>query len=279
MKAIASRVACASAIVGLALLPSGLAAKSANSLNDLVGARAAGAESDLQSRGWVGAGGHKSASASYTYWWNGDRRDCVMVTTRDGRYASIVDATPADCNQSGGGSGYEQGYRGGSGMGDSAGYQGNDHGNRNGGGGGQPPHVMLHKNGTASATLPGCLANFDRNGVRTSSFSSCRDDDLRRMSAAVVATMRENRQQDSQVYHGENRGAGPVDVSDLVGSKAAGVESDLKSRGFRSVDGFDSGNDKGTIWWNGRTRQCLQMITVDGRANSITDIHTHPRCR
>jgi hypothetical protein len=46
------------------------------------------------------------------------------------------------------------------------------------------------------------------------------------------------------------------------------------------VDTFQSGNTgSGTIWWNGRSRQCLQMITADGRADSITDIHTHPRCR
>jgi hypothetical protein len=75
-------------------------------------------------------------------------------------------------------------------------------------------------------------------------------------------------------------GGGSVDVSDLVGAKAAGVQSDLESRGFRNVDSFESGNNaKGTIWWNGRTRQCLQMITADGRADSITDIQTHARCR
>ncbi len=75
-------------------------------------------------------------------------------------------------------------------------------------------------------------------------------------------------------------GGGSVDVSDLVGAKAAGVQSDLQSRGFHNVDSFESGNNaKGTIWWNGRTRQCLQMITADGRADSITDIQTQARCR
>jgi len=83
-------------------------------------------------------------------------------------------------------------------------------------------------------------------------------------------------------YRGGNCGGGgsdPVDVSDLVGSRAAGAQTELQSRGFRSVDSFESGNDKGTVWWNGRTRQCLQMITADGRADSITDVRTHPRCR
>jgi len=65
-----------------------------------------------------------------------------------------------------------------------------------------------------------------------------------------------------------------------TGAKAAGVETDLQSRGFRNVDGFGSGsNGRGTVWWNSRTRQCLQMITVDGRADSITDIQTSDNCR
>ena len=62
-------------------------------------------------------------------------------------------------------------------------------------------------------------------------------------------------------------GGGSADFSDLVGDRAAGVHSDLERQGFRSVDRFQSGSKgSGTIWWNGRTRQCLQMITVDGRA-------------
>jgi len=38
-------------------------------------------------------------------------------------------------------------------------------------------------------------------------------------------------------------------------------------------------NGKGTVWWNARSRQCVQMITADGRADSVTDIGSHPRCR
>lgn len=49
------------------------------------------------------------------------------------------------------------------------------------------------------------------------------------------------------------------ELRDLVGARASGGDSDLESRGW--------------------TRQCLQMITADGRADSINDIQTHPRCR
>jgi hypothetical protein len=273
-----------------------------------------------------------------------------MVSTRDGRVAAIDDRSPRECGRDGGSSssGYNSGYP-----------NNNQYGYDNAG---PPPKVILNKNGTASATLPGCLANFDRNGRKTSSFSSCKPEDLRRMTDAVAATRREQgldngnggygggynsgydsgysgntptpklKQQSNgtlEVTVGKCRayytpdgrranatsacepslmnaaddaaarfwserggyqnngnynrynsgGGGPAQYSDLVGAKAAGVESDLQSRGFRNVDGFDAGNGKGTIWWNGRTQQCLQMITVNGRADSIEDIQTHQNCR
>ena len=56
-------------------------------LADLVGARAAGAETQMQARGWNSAGSTQAQGATWTYWWNG--RSCVQVATRDGRYASI----------------------------------------------------------------------------------------------------------------------------------------------------------------------------------------------
>lgn len=72
----------------------------------------------------------------------------------------------------------------------------------------------------------------------------------------------------------------PVKLDDLQGARAAGALDEMGRRGFRTVDGFQSGsNGSGTVWWNGRTRQCMQMITVDGRIDSVTDIKTHPKCR
>jgi hypothetical protein len=68
--------------------------------------------------------------------------------------------------------------------------------------------------------------------------------------------------------------------SDLVGARAAGALDEMGRRGFTNVDGFQSGSDgAGTVWWNGKTRQCVQIITVNGRIDSATDIKTHPKCR
>jgi hypothetical protein len=72
----------------------------------------------------------------------------------------------------------------------------------------------------------------------------------------------------------------PVKLDDLQGARAAGALDEMERRGFRNVDGFQSGaNGSGTVWWTGASRQCMQLITVDGRIDSVTDIKTHPKCR
>ncbi len=71
----------------------------ASDLADLVGAKGAGAEADMERRGYTHIDTHKSSHASFSYWWNNAKAACVRVTTGDGRYKSIVDADASDCGQ------------------------------------------------------------------------------------------------------------------------------------------------------------------------------------
>lgn len=87
--------------IGLALGPASTAfAQQASQLGDLVGARAAGGETDLESRGYT----FIAASTAYGggkagFWWNTSKRSCVRVETFDGKFRSITDATAEQCNQ------------------------------------------------------------------------------------------------------------------------------------------------------------------------------------
>ncbi len=79
-------------------------------LSDLVGAKAAGGETQLQARGWSPQRTETSADRKFSYWWNAAQRQCISVSTYDGRYAAIVSTLPADCGRSEGASsnaGYE----------------------------------------------------------------------------------------------------------------------------------------------------------------------------
>lgn len=70
-------------------------------VRDLVGARAAGGEAELASRGYVNTGGRSGDDRKWTYWWNDKRGVCLSVTTVGGRYDSIISTPAPDCGGSG----------------------------------------------------------------------------------------------------------------------------------------------------------------------------------
>lgn len=74
-------------------------AQVSNDLQDLVGAKGAGGEADLERRGFTHIDTGKSRDAAYSYWWSNQKSSCVRVTTRDGRYQALIDVDASDCGQ------------------------------------------------------------------------------------------------------------------------------------------------------------------------------------
>lgn len=70
-------------------------------LRDMVGARAGQAEGELQRRGYVATRTETGDDRKWVNWWNAERRQCVSIATRNGRYDSIVTAPAPDCRQGG----------------------------------------------------------------------------------------------------------------------------------------------------------------------------------
>ncbi len=268
MSSLKHRLAAACIIPCLVLAPTVAAARSAGSLSDLVGARGSSGEQELESRGWVLTDGHKGNNTAYTYWWNPSRKDCVMVATRDGRYDAITDVTPADCNQRGGGNAggaVAAGALAAILIAAAASHKSGHHDN------GQHYADNQQEAEYERGYNDGMYNQAYHNYSRSDSYSSGYQNGV------------EQRGRDTGYRDDHRHGAGyapSADVSDLVGARGAGAESDLLARGFRSVDGFASGSDgRGSVWYNSRTRQCLQMIVVNGRVDSLGDIGSHPRCR
>ena len=75
------------------------AAAQAPGLNDLVGARAPGAEQEMQRRGYVNTGGSQGDDRTYTYWYHSGLNRCVTVATRNGRYDSVTPSPVPDCRR------------------------------------------------------------------------------------------------------------------------------------------------------------------------------------
>ncbi|HEU0004494.1 MAG TPA: hypothetical protein VFS12_00770 [Terriglobia bacterium] len=254
----------------LGLLMAVVASAQANRLQDLVGARAGQAEGDLESRGYVQTHASSKDGSSYGYWWSRDAKKCVVVRTADGRYASITDTTNADCNQKEPGSGMSTGAK----VGIAAGA---------GAAAAIGAAILVHKSHHhddekhyEDTNREGEYERGYRDGLYNSAYHNySRSDDY---AGGYEAGVAERRRQTS--YSTGRGGYRPhVNFSDLVGARASSGESEMESRGFRNVDGFKTGTTSYTIWYNNRTRQCIQVATADGRYDSVTDIETHPKCR
>lgn len=89
-----SLVLVAGALVAVSAL---LAQEPVAPLRDLVGAKGAGGETEMQNRGYKPAGGSQSGDSSFTYWREPMSNRCVAVRTTNGRYASITYTKDSDC--------------------------------------------------------------------------------------------------------------------------------------------------------------------------------------
>jgi uncharacterized protein YraI len=95
----AGRAAASAAALSLCITPA--MAKPVDGMQDLVGARGGQAEHIFGERGWTYVTGGKSDTEAYTYWWHEERKDCMKVTTFDGRYTALEEAKDKDCGKSG----------------------------------------------------------------------------------------------------------------------------------------------------------------------------------
>jgi hypothetical protein len=85
------------------LLLSGAAAQAQTppDLQDLVGARGAGGETQMQARGYQLVRSTKVRDQAWTFWWSDVQRACVAISTSDGRYAAINRIPDQNCRPGG----------------------------------------------------------------------------------------------------------------------------------------------------------------------------------
>ena len=160
------------------LVATQVAAKPARTLQDLIGARGSSGEMELTARGFVAGKSANARGGRVVFWGNASDGTCVKVLTKDGRYASIVDAPAASCG--------------------------------------------LRKRPAMAAKKP---------------------------------------------------------INDLMGKSGVNVFDIMQARGFAGVDTMDGGNDLIAIYYNRSTKQCVQVITSEGKVVAVSDIGTHPKCR
>ena len=86
-------------ILAASTIPAAALAQSAPDVADLVGARAAGGETQLEARGYrnVPASTSTVRDSRFTFWWHPERRQCLSVATNEGRYATLNIVPPGNC--------------------------------------------------------------------------------------------------------------------------------------------------------------------------------------
>lgn len=243
-------------------------------VRDLVGARAASGESELQDRGYYHVDTSKGADRAWSHWWNSGTDTCLTVVTMDGRYDSISDSPAFDCNQRASSS-------------DNA----DDKDEKVAAavaaaaliGAVALAHKSHHHDDNEHYSDSGMESEYER-GYRDGLYNHSYDNynNAREYNSGFASGVSERNHETSYRQHGNQHNphnySSKAEFSDLVGARGSSAESGLQDRGFRNVDSFKSGTTPYTIWYNRSTRQCLQMATANGRADSIVDIHTHPAC-
>lgn len=252
------------------LLPVTSQAQAPGNVSDLVGARAAGGESELESRGFTHIKTDEGDDRKWGYWWNGSRKQCLSVATMDGRFNSITETPSSDCNQKSGGS--SKGAAVAAGVAAAAligaialAHKSHNHddGKHYDGAGDEADYERGYRDGLYNQTYH----NYSRSDPYSHGYEG-----------GV-----EQRGHDTSYRNGHHSGSGGyrplVNVNDLVGARGSSADGEMRGRGFANVDALQSGNSSYTIWYNRQTRQCIQMGVADGRVANVTDIHTSPKCR
>ncbi|MDF2639501.1 MAG: hypothetical protein K0R64_2485 [Novosphingobium lindaniclasticum] len=259
-------------LAGAALLASpSVQAQKASGLDDLVGTRAAGGETSLQSRGWVHIKTDKGDDRLWSYWWQPARKSCVIIAVVDGRFDSIAPTTPPDCNQQAGSKG-PSGSAVAAGVGIAAiiGAIALAHKAHNHEGGqhyADEASEAAYDRGFRDGLYSQTYHNYDRSEPYSRGYE-----------AGVSQKGHETAHRDG--HRADGAGYRPsVDLGDLVDARAAGADGEMQRRGFRNVGGLKSGLSSYTYWFNDRTRQCVQMGVADGRVQNVTDVGSYQGCR
>ena len=237
----------------------------AKNLTDLVGARASAGETQLEDRGYTNISGSKDDTSSWTYWWDTKAKNCVVVRTEDGKYKSITDTVPQDCGQKAGMSTRDKAAIAVTAAAVAIGVA-----------------AVVHKSHDHDDNRHwdnnDWEANYER-GYRDGLYNNSYHDwtgSTQYETGYLVGVKQRKREIPYSSGLGGNQPH--TYILDLIGARASAAESTIQSRGFRNVNTMQLGNASYQIWYNGGSMQCVRVIIIDGKYNSINDTNS-PFCR
>lgn len=235
----------------------------ASAVNDLEGARAAGALEDMDRRGYVQTSSYRADGGSYTYWWNRDKKSCVRLLTRDGKIAATKTSTAPDCGQKASGGGGDAAAAVIAGAAILAGVA-------------ALSHKSHHRDDQEYNDSQG-YAEFERghrDGLYAHPYHNYSNSDQYRRG--YDSGVRERGHQTSYRSDNGRRGGyrAHVNLADLVYQDKRWAEGQLGSRGFSRTGSYerpDGGHS--SSWWNGRTKQCVNVNSRSSKIEAVEEIN------
>jgi hypothetical protein len=227
------------------------------SVRDLVGVRASAGESAMETRGYTYISGTVREDRKIVYWWNPSTKECVRVTTFDGRFEKLAIVAKSDCNQKGGSNDAVAAAAIGAAaiLGAIAlSHKSHDHDNDShyGDASNEAQYERGYRDGLYSHTYH----NYDRSNAYTSGYES-----------GVRARSHETAYRNDH-FHGAGYGA-HVSLRDLEGRDRSYVASQMMSRGFVIRDNKKTEDGRYATYWRQASRQCVIVTSHGGSVTSI----------
>ncbi len=247
----------------LVFLSLGAIAASTSHLQDLIDVRASSGERQLEDRGYTYHKTIKVSSSSITYWWSEGREQCIAVTTKEGKYSSIVNQPEKMCE----------------GASDDKHNESRDHHEHHSGHSGGLEGIVGARASSGEKQLTD-MGYFERYSKKSGSSSITYWWSPSEQRCIAVTTkngrytsynkQNKNLCDDKYVDSGKQHGGG-AGLNSLVGMKASSGEKQLEDKGYKFIKSSKGEDRIWSNWWNSSHRKCITVVTLDGRYDSITD--------
>ncbi len=249
---------------------------------DLIDTRASSGQALLEQRGFHLIDLHQGNESTFGYWWSPKKKECICVTTKDGRYASLDFADPVDCNQTNVHSPSPDPAK---------------------------PDQVKNNNGAAIAIAavaaaaigaallankshhhddkkhyddPQLEAEFERgyrDGLYNNSYHnySYNQNEKDAYSKGYNAGV-DQRRNDTQYHSGNGGYSNFVNVTDLQGKSAGWAEQQFYNRGFKMVDSYYADGENHSFFYNTNTKQCVEVNLTDNNIYRLVRNGSNRNC-
>lgn len=228
------------------------------SVRDLIGARAAGGESTLETRGFTLTHGMARDGGKINYWWNPNTKECVKVDTYDGKFDSIDQVSNADCNQKGNSGDKAAAVAVGAAallgiaaLASKSHHRGDKYSDQQ--------STADYERGYRDGLYNQSYHNYSRSNAYSDGYS-----------VGVEQRGHETSYRDNNYYGGGY--SANVYVGDLNGQTRDYASGQLLSRGFMMRDDKRTDDGRYRTYWNASSKQCLVMVSRNGYVTSLDHV-------